>query len=117
MIKITKPKTASKQFQTPPQKNGAQKNIVRSVSENGLRTVSQNAKAGYIGPEVDTVVKLVKGDTLWHLSRVYYGAGIKYKNMKLRDKNGKFGGLENHVLTRLPIGMEVFIPRLTETGQ
>ena len=115
--KDNKAENGSKAVSDSASKNGAKKNIVRSVSENGLRTVSQNAKAGYIGPEVDTVVKLVKGDTLWHLSRVYYGAGIKYKNMKLRDKNGKFGGLENHVLTRLPIGMEVFIPRLTETGQ
>ncbi len=66
----------------------------------------------YIGPDRDTVIKLVKGDTLWAISRIYYGAGIKYTNLKLKDKTGKFGGLEGHVLTRLQIGTEVLIPRL-----
>ncbi len=66
----------------------------------------------YIGPDKDTVIQLVKGDTLWHIARVYYGRGIKYKRLKLRDKNGRFGGLEGHVLTRLQIGTDVFIPRL-----
>ncbi len=66
----------------------------------------------FIRPEKDIIVRLVKGDTLWHLSRVYYGRGILYKNMKLRNKKGVFGGLEGHVLTRLPIGTEVLIPRL-----
>ena len=68
----------------------------------------------FTGPERDIIVRLVKGDTLWHLSRVYYGRGILYKNMKLRDRKGVFGDLEGHVLTRLPIGTEVLIPRLSK---
>lgn len=82
-----------------------------AVSENSGR--SADDEDDHIGPERDMIIKLVKGDTLWHLSRVYYGRGILYKNMKLRGKNGVFGGLEGHVLTRLPIGEEVLIPRIS----
>ncbi len=87
-----------------------------SVSENsgksGLSKNSASEDDDYIGPDKDTVIQLVKGDTLWHIARVYYGRGIKYTNLKLRDSTGKFGGLEGHVLTRLQIGTDVFIPRL-----
>ncbi|MBQ7464245.1 MAG: hypothetical protein IJS86_05235 [Lachnospiraceae bacterium] len=86
-----------------------------AVSENSGR--SADDEDDHIGPERDMIIKLVKGDTLWHLSRVYYGRGILYKNMKLRGKNGVFGGLEGHVLTRLPIGEEVLIPRITVTDK
>ena len=86
------------------------------VSENITGNAGNN-EDDHIGPERDMIIKLVKGDTLWHLSRVYYGRGILYKNMKLRGKNGVFGGLEGHVLTRLPIGEEVLIPRITVTDR
>ena len=81
----------------------------------GNKASSKAPENDYIGPDKDLVVKLVRGDSLWALSRVYYGAGIKYTNMKLKDKKGKFGGLEGHDLTRLLIGTEVFIPRLDIT--
>ncbi len=93
-------------------KASSSKNSASSKKETGVSSNTPDTDEDYIGPDRDTVIKLVKGDTLWALSRVYYGAGIKYKNMQLKDKNGKFGGLEGHVLTRLQIGTEVFIPRL-----
>ncbi len=86
-----------------------------SKSTDGVKGASDggsDTEDDYIGPDKDTVIQLVKGDTLWHIARVYYGRGIKYKKLQLRDKNGKFGGLEGHVLTRLQIGTDVFIPRL-----
>ncbi|MCR5650330.1 MAG: hypothetical protein K6F86_04045 [Lachnospiraceae bacterium] len=92
------------------QKNG-------TGSATGTEAVSENGNSGssdedFVGPEKDIIVRLVKGDTLWHISRVYYGRGILYRNLKLRNKKGIFGGLEGHVLTRLPIGEEVLIPRI-----
>jgi len=86
-----------------------------SEEVSGNKVPSKKREDDYIGPDRDLVVKLVRGDSLWALSRVYYGAGIKYTNMKLKDKKGKFGGLEGHDLTRLLIGTEVFIPRLDIT--
>ncbi len=125
---VTDPETGSSSVNTGVSGNsgdtGLSGDSVLSGDLSGKDMVSDNSGGSsdvdgddHIGPERDMIIKLVKGDTLWHLSRVYYGRGILYKNMKLRGKNGVFGGLEGHVLTRLPIGEEVLIPRITVTDR